>query len=121
MSCWLSRTKLVMSNAAPASNVTDNATCAPIKNLAEALLLRAAARSAAAFLQAVDQIRARTLQRRINSHRQAGKNRQHDREAEHAERKLDARIGIERQKVRRHFWHHRNELPGQQRARDPGE
>ena len=45
------------------------------KNFAETLLPHTAARSAAAFLQSIDQIGARALQRRINSHDQSGQER----------------------------------------------
>src|SRR6516164_6436262 len=78
--------------------------------------MRAATRSASPFLQSVNQIGARTLQRRINSHGDAGQNQQANREEEHRHGKLESRVGIERQKIGRHFRNNRNELPGQERA-----
>ena len=81
----------------------------------------AAARSASAFFQPVDQIGARALQRRINSHRNAGQDRQRDREKKHRQRKLETCCRIEREKVRRHFRNNRDQLPGQQRTDRTGD
>ena len=72
----------------------------------------AAAGPAAAFLQGVDQISPRTLQRWINSHDDAGQNRQANREEKHRHGKIESRRGIERQKIGCHFRNDRNQLPG---------
>src|SRR5262249_16354290 len=78
--------------------------------------MRAATRSAAAFFQSVNQIGAGTLERRINSHRNTCQDRQPNREEEHGNGKLEAHIGIERQKIGSHLRNDRNQLPGQERA-----
>ena len=91
------------------------------QNFAEPELIRAAARPATAFFQAFDQIRARALQRRVDSHGDASQDRHHNGEAEHGQRKLDPRFGVERQKVRRHFRHKGNDVPRQERTGDSGE
>jgi len=91
------------------------------ENFAEALLMRAAARSAAAVFQSTNQVRARALPCRINSHRETGQDRQCNRETEHGKRKFERGRRIEWKKIRRHFWHSRNELPCQQSASQTGE
>jgi hypothetical protein len=50
------------------------------QDFAEALLAHAAARAPAALFQPINQIGVRTLKRRINSHQEAGQDRQSNRE-----------------------------------------
>ena len=50
------------------------------EDFAETLLTHAAAGPAPAFFEAINQVRVRSLQRRIKSHQQAGQHRQRDRE-----------------------------------------
>ena len=81
----------------------------------------AAARSAPALLQSVNEIGARTLQRGINPHRNSGQDRQRDGEQKHWHRKFETGRRIEREKVRRHFRNDGNELPREQRAQGAGD
>ena len=83
--------------------------------------VEAAAGSASAFFQCVNQAGPGALQRRINSHGQAGQDRQCDGEPKDWKGETHARLGIEGQKVRCHFRYERHQLRGQQCADYPGE
>ena len=72
-----------MSKAAPASKSDRKRDLRADQNLAEAQLLEAAARSAPAFFQSINQICARTLQRGINAHGKTSHDRHCDGESEH--------------------------------------
>src|ERR1700739_1917637 len=85
------------------------------------MLMRTTAGSASAFFQSFDQVRARTLERRINSHRHSRQDRQCDSEKEHWDRKLEACVWIEWKEIRTHPWHDRNKLPGQERTDPAGD
>ena len=75
---------------APASRVTESATCAPTRILRKRCCRTLPLRPAAAFFQAVDQIGARALQGGINTHGQSGQERKRDRKSEHRQRKTRA-------------------------------
>ena len=91
------------------------------QNLAEPLLPHAAARAAAALLQSIDQIGARTLPCRIGAHGKPGKKRKAMAKASTGNDRPSALPGFKRKKIRRQFWNERDELPRQHRAGDSGE
>src|SRR5262249_16467058 len=91
------------------------------ENFAETLLPQAAARATTAFFQSVNKIRARGLHRRINTHQQSGQNRQSNRKDENRERKTGGGVPFNWKKIRRHFWHNRNNPPRYERADSAGD
>ena len=110
-----------MSSDAPASKRDRKRDLRADENFAETLLPHAAGGAAAAFLQRVDDIGARALQRRIKSHGQTGEERKRDREGEHRKRKRGRAAGFDRQKIRRQLRHERDQLPGEQRTENSRE
>src|SRR5439155_12996690 len=91
------------------------------EDFAEALLAHTAARAAAAFFQAVNQIDVRTLKRRINSHQETGQDRQSNREHEHWYRQARCVVCFQRQKIGGYSRNQRHQLPRDEstdRARD---
>ena len=90
------------------------------KNFSETLLAHAPAGSTAAFFQTVDQVSMRSLQGRINSHQKTSQQRKADGEEKDGPRDTRGRIFFQRQKIRRHSWHKRNQSPRDERAHRPG-
>ena len=93
----------------------------PDQQFAETLLADAAGGATPPFLQRIDDVPARALQRRIQAHDQAGQQRESDREREHWERESSRSVGFDRQEVRRQFRHERDQLPRQKRAQNAGD
>jgi len=88
--CWLKRTKLVMSNAAPARSVTESANLRTNKNFSETLLAHAPAGFHGRLLSDRRQVSHAILQRRINSHQRPVQQRKADGEEKAAHETLVA-------------------------------
>ena len=72
-----------MSNDAPGDQGDRKRDLRADQQFAETLLPHAAGGPATAFLQRIDDVRARALQRGIQAHDQTGQQRERDREREH--------------------------------------
>ena len=91
------------------------------EQFAETLLAHTAGRSASAFFQGIDNIRARTLQRGIKPMTQTGEERERDGERQNRQRNRGRGSFFDREEICCQLRHERNQLPGQSGAENSGE